>query len=250
MIPASETLLKYDNPVLLTKNVGKATGKASPQSVCVYLCFRCNARQCAILATKAQENMAKESLENILNAILPPIEWTEGGHLWIQNVSTTPATRMDVINLQDHLDRKLQQRQARVTGICPIRRELYAQCFDEIIRQVTINCPERGLLLLRIRNEILMTFAAYNTLYESSTAFGLRKALQGDLGKLKLVNKVSTVELEKRNLEAEYLDLKAKFEAAEKRTGEKRDLDEKKHAEEINFLKNTNRQLKVINGII
>uniref|UniRef100_A0A4W3IGH1 Axonemal dynein light intermediate polypeptide 1 n=1 Tax=Callorhinchus milii TaxID=7868 RepID=A0A4W3IGH1_CALMI len=171
-------------------------------------------------------------------------EWTEGGHLWIQNVSTTPATRMDVINLQDHLDRKLQQRQARVTGICPIRRELYAQCFDEIIRQVTINCPERGLLLLRIRNEILMTFAAYNTLYESSTAFGLRKALQGDLGKLKLVNKVSTVELEKRNLEAEYLDLKAKFEAAEKRTGEKRDLDEKKHAEEINFLKNTNRQLK------
>uniref|UniRef100_A0A4W3I8Z1 Axonemal dynein light intermediate polypeptide 1 n=1 Tax=Callorhinchus milii TaxID=7868 RepID=A0A4W3I8Z1_CALMI len=230
MIPASETLLKYDNPVLLTKNVGKATGKASPQSVC------------------AQENMAKESLENILNAILPPIEWTEGGHLWIQNVSTTPATRMDVINLQDHLDRKLQQRQARVTGICPIRRELYAQCFDEIIRQVTINCPERGLLLLRIRNEILMTFAAYNTLYESSTAFGLRKALQGDLGKLKLAEQCS--ELEKRNLEAEYLDLKAKFEAAEKRTGEKRDLDEKKHAEEINFLKNTNRQLKVINGII
>lgn len=26
---------------------------------------------------------------------------------------------------------KLQQRQARETGICPVRRELYSQCFGE-----------------------------------------------------------------------------------------------------------------------
>ena len=31
-----------------------------------------------------------------------------------------------------------------------VRRELYSQCFDEIIRQSTINCVERGLLLLRV----------------------------------------------------------------------------------------------------
>ena len=30
---------------------------------------------------------------------------------------------------QEQLDLKLQQRQARETGICPIREELYAQCF-------------------------------------------------------------------------------------------------------------------------
>jgi hypothetical protein len=30
---------------------------------------------------------------------------------------------------QEQLDQKLQQRQARETGICPIREELYAQCF-------------------------------------------------------------------------------------------------------------------------
>ncbi len=51
--------------------------------------------------------------------------------------------------------------QARETGICPIREELYAQCFDELIRQVTINCAERGLLLLRVRDEMRMTTAAY-----------------------------------------------------------------------------------------
>ena len=91
----------------------------------------------------------------------------------MQYVSSTPATRLDVINLQEQLDQRLLQRQARETGICPVREELYAQCFDELIRQVTINCAERGLLLLRVRDEIRMTIAAYQTLYESSIAFGM-----------------------------------------------------------------------------
>ena len=56
-------------------------------------------------------------------------EWTEAGQLWVQQVSSTPATRLDVITLQEELDRRLQQRQARETGICPVRRELYSQCF-------------------------------------------------------------------------------------------------------------------------
>ena len=38
---------------------------------------------------------------------------------------------------------------------------------DRLIHQVTINCAERGLLLLRVRDEIRMTIAAYQTLYES-----------------------------------------------------------------------------------
>ena len=32
---------------------------------------------------------------------------------------------------------------------------------DELIRQITINCAERGLLLLRVRDELRMTVAAY-----------------------------------------------------------------------------------------
>jgi dynein light intermediate chain len=59
-------------------------------------------------------------------------EWTESGQLWVQQVSSTPATRLDVVNLQEELDRRLQQRQARETGICPVRRELYSQCFGKL----------------------------------------------------------------------------------------------------------------------
>jgi hypothetical protein len=32
---------------------------------------------------------------------------------------------------------------------------------DELIRQVTVECAERGLLLLRVRDELRMTLAAY-----------------------------------------------------------------------------------------
>jgi dynein light intermediate chain len=61
---------------------------------------------------------------------------------------------------------------------------------DELIRQVAISCAERGLLLLRIRDEIRMTLAAYQTLYESSVAFGMRKALQAEQGKADMEAKV------------------------------------------------------------
>ena len=64
---------------------------------------------------------------------------------------------------------------------------------DELIRQVTIECAERGLLLLRVRDEIRMTIAAYQTLYESSVAFGMRKALQAEQGKSDMEKKVKAV---------------------------------------------------------
>ena len=62
-------------------------------------------------------------------------------------------------------------------GLCPIREDIYAQCFDELIRQVAVNCIERGTLLTRVRDEMRMTISAYQTLYESAVAFGIRKTL-------------------------------------------------------------------------
>lgn len=112
--------------------------------------------------------------------------------------------------MQSALDTKLQQRQARETGICPVRRELYSQAFDELIRQVTVNCAERGLLLLRVRDEIRMTLAAYQTLYESSVAFGMRKALQAEQGKVDSVAEIASLQQDKKDLQAEVVALKAK----------------------------------------
>jgi dynein light intermediate chain len=182
--------------------------------------------------------------EDILNSILPPREWTEDGQLWVQYVSSTPATRLDVINLQEQLDRKLQQRQARETGICPVREELYAQCFDELIRQITINCAERGLLLLRVRDEIRMTIASYQTLYESSIAFGMRKALMAEYKKTELEGKVKQLEAEREDLTKQVADLTQRCEDIATKEVERRAADEAKHSEDVEKLKGVNLQLK------
>ena len=80
---------------------------------------------------------------------------------------------------------------------------MYSQCFDELIRQSTINCAERGLLMLRVRDELRMTLMAYQTLYESSIAFGIRKALKAEAGKAEMEAYISKLELEKTKLDKE-----------------------------------------------
>lgn len=50
---------------------------------------------------------------------------------------------------------------------------------------------------MRVRDEIRMTIAAYQTLYESSVAFGMRKALQAEQGKSDMEKKVGVGLLEK-----------------------------------------------------
>merc|ERR1712093_645605 len=88
---------------------------------------------------------SKPNTDDVLHAILPPREWIEDAKHYIQYVSNQSATRLDVIQLQEALDQRLMERQARETGICPVREELYSQCFDELIRQVTINSGTRVL---------------------------------------------------------------------------------------------------------
>lgn len=83
----------------------------------------------------------------------------------------------------------------------PVPTQTYSSCSnevvvlflfkDELIRETTINCAERGLLLLRVRDEIRMTIDAHQTLYESSVAFGMRKALHAEKGKADLEKTVS-----------------------------------------------------------
>eukprot|EP00919_Chromeraceae_sp_WS-2016_P041798 GHVR01099520.1.p2 GENE.GHVR01099520.1~~GHVR01099520.1.p2 ORF type:complete len:112 (+),score=7.60 GHVR01099520.1:2108-2443(+) len=110
--------------------------------------------------------------------MFPPVSWEEDLKKYKQTISSNPPSRDDVNTLQKMLDEKLVVRQARDSGICPIREELHKQCFDEIIRQSTIDSPERGMLLMRVRDELYMTISSYETLYESSLTFSMRKQLQ------------------------------------------------------------------------
>ena len=119
MIPPVKSLVRYDKEVLVSTSKKAASGKDK-------LAKSGLKKSLPPVDPKAS---AQSQTEDILNSILPPryvntslvhapgltffhrSEWNEDGQLWVQYVSTTPATRLDVINLQEELDRKLQQRQ-------------------------------------------------------------------------------------------------------------------------------------------
>ncbi|XP_050730796.1 33 kDa inner dynein arm light chain, axonemal-like [Eriocheir sinensis] len=175
--------------------------------------------------------LRKKETEEILNLILPPREWEEEGQLWVQSVSTTPATSVDVQQLQEELDLRLEEQQAFETGICPVRRELYTQCFDELIRQVTINCAERGLLLYRVRDEIRETLDAYQRLYTSSCAYGVRKALMAEEHKVKVGARCEELRGQVRELQQQATTLKQDIEQVEREAQEARQAEADKHEE-------------------
>ncbi|KAJ1497259.1 Axonemal dynein light intermediate polypeptide 1 [Coelomomyces lativittatus] len=135
----AHSLVKYDNPVLISKTEQKGPLKPSigshggneaggptlpkPHSP---------TGKSKLPPMEDKRSKSPSQTDDILNSILPRREWEENGQLWIQKVSSTPSTRLDVINLQEQLDLMLQRRQARETGICPVRRELYSQCFGKL----------------------------------------------------------------------------------------------------------------------
>jgi dynein light intermediate chain len=215
-----ESLLKYDSPLFAgfePKTSEMEKMKATQKS--------------------ATGDASASQLDDMVNAMLPPREWTQESGTWMQYVSKEPATRLDVITLQEQLDKRLLERQARETGICPVREDLYSQCFDELIRQVTLDGPERGLLLLRVRDEIRMTIDAYKTLYDSSVTFGVRKQLQAEQGMTELEQQIAELEEQKKEKENHVLELRNKVDVIEKRENEHKALEDKKRKEEIDFLK-------------
>ncbi|KAM8871114.1 axonemal dynein light intermediate polypeptide 1-like isoform 2-T3 [Spinachia spinachia] len=171
-------------------------------------------------------------------------EWMEEDQVWRQQVSSAPFTTANVVRLKELLDRKLLQSRARETGLCPERRELYSQCLDELIRMVTIQCAERGLLLLRVRDDIQGTFAAYQTLYESGMSFGVRKMLQAELDQIYSRQNSSEMEKEKQSLRKRVKELRADIEAAKESNDERRRVKKEEREEEIEMLKSLNQQLK------
>lgn len=180
---------------------------------------------------------AAAAQRDVIDAMFPPRAFMgPDGREWLQKVSARKPSRDDVVQLQARLDANLQARQARENGLCPVREQLYSQCFDELIRQVTMERPERGLLLLRVRDEIRMTIAAYQTLYQSSTVFATRKSLEAEQGVGDLQERVSGLEERKAQLIAELRDAKSRLDSTEKHVTEQRASRERKRAEEKEFL--------------
>ena len=154
----------------------------------------------------AEPDPEKESLKNFLDAILPPKKVHEGGLIFYHFVSCDSAIVNDILKLHKNLQNQMKIRGAKESGVCPIREQSYNECFEEIIRQVTINCLQRGDLLNRIKLEMRYEIDYYRQLYESLIAFSLRKVLQEKKKEIMLENKKEKLKKEIENLQSEIND--------------------------------------------
>ncbi len=133
------------------------------------------------------------------------------GQAWIQYIASAPATVSEVIALQAKFDKLLEKHEARETGICPIREALYSQCFDELIRQETVFCTERGALFLRVRDELRMTLDSLQVAYQSSLAYGVRHAIECEQAKDTMEQQIRALNETNDDLAAEVDELKARL---------------------------------------
>lgn len=117
---------------------------------------------------------------------------------------------------------------------------------DELIRQVTVSCSERGFLLARVRDELNLTLLSYQTLYESSLAFGVRKALQAEIGRVEMQDEIEQLKHVEQQLECQKMELKVELERNAKRAQEDMEALKRQHAEEVESLQQSNKQLKVM----
>ena len=220
----SKSLLQYEGKVELSEDQESSFGSANKKK-------------------QMPPIESNPGIKETLYSMFLPREWEENGKKFIQYVSSEPATRERARDLFKALDEKIKERQAREKGICPVREELYSQCFDEIIRQVTIECPERGLLLLRVRDEIKMTIASYQTLYESAILFGIRNQLQAESGKEELKKRLEELEKKKIELTNKKIQLDNKLKAFEKQIQERNQIETAKREHESAFLRQQNESL-------
>ena len=229
-----ESLIQYNPPIEKNQFVSEIVDAKQNKEI-----FRKTLKSGCV-----SEMSSRPNLETLLNFAIPPRESESEGQVFLQTASQTPSNREDVINLQKLLDERLAVRQAKESGICPIREELHDECFDEIIRQVTIDCAERGLLLARVRDEIKMTMSAYQTLYKGAVSFGVRKQMQTEKGKGELTAQLSDLRKKKAELEKARDDLLRRRKVVEVGIEERKIAEKNKKKTEMEFLEFQNQHLR------
>jgi dynein light intermediate chain len=207
LMTSSSSLIKYETPFLVSSTVSNKKLLAELDQ---------NNEESEMFLKKIINTFSIDStdysLKDTLNKILPPKKVKTGDQMWVQYVSCNPVTRAEVVNLSDNLKKHLELDGARMNGVCPIREKLYDECFHELIRQITINCLERGILLMRIKNETAMTINTYKILYESCITYGMRTYISAEKEKTNCTKKIYKLEDDCQNLEDSIKELEQTLE--------------------------------------
>ena len=97
---------------------------------------------------------------------------------------------------------------------------------------------------MKVRDEMKMSIAAYQTLYKSAVAFSMRKQIQAQEGKDKLIQEIKSLREKREELKDKKEALFLKREILHRRIKEKSATEKSKRKNEISFLEFQNQHLK------
>ncbi|KAA3677737.1 dynein light intermediate chain, axonemal [Paragonimus westermani] len=239
------TLLRYDIPVREDQDdIDKKKTFSTPPAT--YCPNSENLQISAPCGTAGACRLTKEeSVTQTLEHLFEPVRYKELGTKWVKHVFTKQATPLEMNQLEQEVDRLLKIRCSRKKPLCFIRQDVLEDLIREILRQVTIDCPEQGMLLSRILDHYKMEFAAYETLLRFANAFIGRKRTAWQHWKNERQRKIEELEETKRILEFQSAELKHKMDQLERKNQEARMKRDAARQEEIRFHKKRAEHLKV-----
>jgi dynein light intermediate chain len=176
VMDSTRTLLKYESP------------------------RRLEHRRIAALTTASEQPLSDAQ---IFSSLFPNNSFEQNGLKWTQEVSRAPSTGGDVLALgkklaerlrsqAEHSDKSIGDEPSSASAtrasvepiICPQRQKFYSQCFDEILRQVAVDCIERGALMLRVRDGLRMGLLGLRNRYESCLTVELQRTRANEQAKI------------------------------------------------------------------
>lgn len=162
---------------------------------------------------------------------------------WLKVAAADHISRLDVVQLHQHLQRRCADEHARMRGVlCPIREQIFNDGLKELTRQITVLCPERGLLLKDLNAGMAQATETYDILFDSACQYAVRKSIERDLSS-HLFEEKKVLESEVRRLDNRVNELRAKHGGMMKRFEEQKAVNATLHEEEINYMKKANQQL-------
>ena len=89
-----------------------------------------------------------------------------------------------------------------------------------------------------------MTIEAYQTLYESSIAYGMRKALMAEQGKNEMSQNIADLETACKEHDQDIKSLQEQIEDIIKKDQETSEREEKAHRDQVEYLNDLNKDYK------
>lgn len=237
------SLVKYSNPVLVS-TAGKKQNKVTMP---------------LIQDKPNQQNIASTYTEDILNTILPPREYTtEKQQLWLiarylgssQYPPPPPPSRMSWTSNKNLTNgcssvKPAKQASAPLESNCTPSASTNSSGRSRLTAQRGDCCwCESATRLDRYSAYNTQTIQSYQALYESSIAFGMRRALQAEQKRKDMENKISALKSQTKELDDQVNDLETKISEMEAADKEQQEADKQTHKNNIEAQKRTNQILK------